>query len=121
MTVKQRLLIVLGFLFLIMGAIGIFLPILPTTPFVILAAACFGNSPKLTAWLNRSRIFSNYITNYKERSGLKKRTIVVSLVFLWVMLAVSVMCIQKVWAYIILPCIGIAVTAHILYMALPKK
>ena len=121
MSAKQRLLIVLGFLLLLVGAVGIFFPVLPTTPFVLLAAACFAGNPKWTAWLHRSRLFSDYITNYRERTGLKKRTIAISLVFLWGMLAVSMVCIRAGWATLLLLCVGIAVSVHILYMSLPKK
>jgi len=121
MNVKNKLLIILGFLFLFVGTIGIFMPILPTTPFVLLAATCFSNNPKLNTWLHRNKIFSDYIANYKERTGLKKSTIIISLIFLWCSLMVSIACIKAVWAYILLPCIGVFVTVNILYMSLPKK
>jgi len=121
MNVKNKVLIILGFLFLFVGTIGIFTPILPTTPFVLLAATCFSNNPKLNTWLHRNKIFSDYITNYKERTGLKKRTIIISLIFLWCPLMISIVHIQAMWAYTFLPCIGIFVTIHILYMSLPNK
>jgi len=66
-------------------------------------------------------LFSDYIGNYRERTGLRKRTVVVSLIFLWAMLGISVGWIQTLWAAILLPCIGTAVTVHILYMARPKN
>jgi len=119
---KSKLLIALGILFLMLGAIGIFLPILPTTPFVLAAAGCFsGSSARLSVWLHKSRLFSDYITNYKRRTGLKKRTILISLVFLWTMLGISIVSIRSLWATILMPCIGVAVTVHILYMSLPKN
>lgn len=121
MTFKNRLLIALGFLLLGIGAIGIFLPVLPTTPFVLLAAGCFAGNPRLSAWLRRSRLFSDYITNYKERKGLSKRTVITSLTFLWIMLGISVVSIKALWAAIVMPCIGVAVTIHILFIARPKK
>lgn len=121
MMLKNRLLTILGFLFLGIGAIGIALPVLPTTPFVLLAAGCFSSNPRLTEWLHKNSIFSNYITNYKERNGLEKRTVVISLVFLWTMLGISIVVIQKLWAAILLPSIGVAVTIHILCIARPKK
>ena len=121
MSVKQRFLTGLGFLCLLIGGIGIFLPVLPTTPFVLLAAGCFAQSPRLTAWLHKSRLFSDYLTNYRERTGLRRRTIVLSLIFLWAMLALGAWHLQALWAYVLFPCIGAGVTAHILYMSLPKK
>ncbi|HWQ74261.1 MAG TPA: YbaN family protein [Syntrophomonas sp.] len=121
MTIKSRLLIILGFLLLGVGAIGIFLPVLPTTPFVLAAAVCFSGSPRLTAWLRKSRLFSDYITNYQERNGLSRRTVLTSLAFLWIMLGISVAVIKALWAAILMPCIGLAVTIHILCIARPKN
>lgn len=121
MTFKNRLLTVLGFLLLGIGAIGIFLPVLPTTPFVLVAAVCFSGNPKLSAWLRKSRLFSDYITNYQERKGLSKRTVIKSLAFLWIMLGVSIALIKALWAGILMPGIGLAVTIHILCIARPKN
>lgn len=120
MTLKSRLLIVLGFVLLALGAVGVFLPVLPTTPFVLAAAGCFSGSPRLAAWLSKSRLFSDYITNYRERKGLQKRSVAISLIFLWTMLGLSVAWLQALWAVILMPCIGAAVTVHILYIARPK-
>lgn len=121
MTLKGKLLIALGFVLLAVGAVGIFLPVLPTTPFVLAAAGCFSGSARLTGWLHKSRLFSDYIKNYKERTGLRKRTVIISLVFLWAMLGISIASIRALWSGILLPCIGIAVTIHILCMARPKN
>ncbi len=121
MRLKNRLLMICGFILLGLGTIGIFLPILPTTPFVLAAAGCFSSNPRLSAWLHKSRFFSDYITNYKERNGLKKSTVVKSLVFLWTMLGISIIGMKALWSSICLPIIGVAVTVHILYMALPRK
>lgn len=118
---KNRLLVILGFLLLGLGAIGIFLPILPTTPFVLAAAGCFSSNKRLSAWLQKSKFFSDYLTNYRERTGLKKSTVIISLLFLWIMLGLSIVLLKALWASILLPLIGIAVTVHILYMSLPRK
>lgn len=118
---KRRLLVVLGFVLLAVGALGIFLPILPTTPLVLAAAGCFSGNPKLTAWLRRSPFFADYITCYKKRKGLKKSTVIISLVFLWAMLVLSVFRIQTVWSTILFSVVGLAVTIHIVYISRPKK
>ena len=121
MTLKNRLLILCGFILLAVVAVGIFVPVLPTTPFVLAAAGCFSGSPALRGWLMKSKLFGDYIANYQSRAGLKKRTVTVSLVFLWATLSVSAACIRALWAYILMPLIGIAVTIHILYMARPRN
>lgn len=120
MNLKNKLLIILGFIFFFMGAVGIFIPVFPTTPFMILAAGCFTSSKRLSAWLEKSKLFGEYITNYRERNGLSKVTVIRSLSFLWIMLMISVIYINSLWAIILMPSIGIAVTTHILWMSKPK-
>ncbi len=121
MSIKDRLLIILGFIFLAIGAIGVFFPVLPTTPFVLLAAACFTSSKKLSNWLGNSKLFGEYIINYRERNGLSNKAVIRSLSFLWMMLMLSIVCIHSLWSTILMPCIGIAVTTHILWIAKPKE
>ena len=121
MKIVNVLRIIFGFIFLAVGTVGIFLPIIPTTPFLLVAIACFSSSPKLSSWLLKIGFLQDYYTNYKERTGLKKSTIIWSLAFLWVLLIISIVAINSLWASILMPIIGIAVTAHILIMSLPKK
>ncbi len=120
MKLNKKLIIVLGFVFLLIGAIGLFFPILPTTPFVLLASGCFASSKKLSDWLKKSKLFGEYITNYKERTGLSNKTVIRSLSFLWIMLTISVIGTHALWSAILMPCIGVAVTTHILWIAKPK-
>ena len=120
MSLKQKILIIIGFLFLGLGLLGIVLPVLPTTPFVLLASACFASNKKLSGWLSKSKLFGEYIVNYKERNGLKKTTVAKSLSFLWIMLFLSMYFIGAIWAVILLTVVGTAVTVHILVMAKPK-
>lgn len=120
MTVKDIFLTILGFLLLGIGAVGVFIPVLPTTPFVLAASACFAGNPKVRAWLLKSKFFSEHLHNYKHRTGLKKKTLAVSLGFLWVSLGVSMFVIHQLWAFVFLFAVGIAVSIHILCVARPK-
>jgi uncharacterized membrane protein YbaN (DUF454 family) len=73
-----------------LGAIGIVLPILPTTPFLLAAAACFcKSSTRLYNWLINNKWFGEYIRNYKEGKGIPMKTKVVTLTFLWATIGVS--------------------------------
>lgn len=99
-----------------LGAIGVALPVLPTTPFIILAAICFsGSSPRMYIWLSESRYFGEFITNYREGSGVSRRTKVISLFFLWTLLLVS-MYFSGIIVAMILAIVGVCVTAHILLL-----
>ncbi|MBI21437.1 MAG: hypothetical protein CL780_04230 [Chloroflexi bacterium] len=66
--------IILGCLFVFIGTVGIFVPGLPTTIFLIIAAACFiRSSEKLYKWLINNKYFGKYIRDYREGKGMPKR------------------------------------------------
>ena len=78
------ILISFGTLFLIIGLIGIIIPILPTTPFLLLAAACyFKSSKKFYNWMMNNKIFGNYIKNYLENKGIPIKVKLISVIILW--------------------------------------
>ena len=73
-----------------LGTIGMVLPILPTTPFLLAAAACFcKSSTKMYNWLLNNKWFGDYIKNYKEGKGLPIKTKVIALTVLWATLSIS--------------------------------
>jgi uncharacterized membrane protein YbaN (DUF454 family) len=121
-NVKKYALLTLGFLALAVGAVGIFMPILPTTPFVICAAACFGaSSPKLARRLENNRFFGEYIRNYRDKSGISRKTRIRGLVFLWTALIISAIAFRHVHVWIILSVVGVAVSIHILTIRAANK
>lgn len=112
---KGLLLHVLGFAALLAGAIGLVLPVLPTVPFVLCAAGCFGAAnPAIYRKLSKSKYFGEYIRNYRERTGISAAVRVRSIVFLWLSLSVSCAAIKNPSVRIILAIVGIAVCVHIL-------
>ena len=120
MRIKTMLLTVAGLLLLALGAIGLFLPVLPTTPFVLASAYCLTCNPKLRARIMKIPFFREHIENYQSRKGLPRNTVIRSLVFLWGMLTLSVILMRSGWMALLLAVIGIAVTTHILWIAKPK-
>lgn len=80
----RHILLALGWLFLGIGAVGIAVPVLPTAPFVLLAAACFlRSSERLHAWLVSHPRFGRHIEDYLAGRGLRARTKAVALSTLW--------------------------------------
>lgn len=105
-----------GIIFVILGVVGIILPILPTTPFLLAAAACFvRSSDRLYHWLISNPWFGEYIRRYRDKEGIPKITKLFTLVLLWSTLMISaVFFAQSVWLRILLLGVGIGVSIHLL-------
>ena len=111
-----------GVLLVAIGVIGIFLPILPTTIFLILASACFiKSSPKANEWLRNHKILGIYIKNYQEKSGLTIKSKIFNISFLWIMISVSAIFFTELWYIkLLLLAIAIGVTIHLLMVKTKK-
>lgn len=71
---KRYFFIVIGLFFLLLGVIGIFLPLLPTTPFLILTAICFNKgSDKFHFWLLNHRIFGPPIIDWQKNHVINRK------------------------------------------------
>lgn len=94
----------------------IFLPLLPTTPFLLLTAALyFKGSPRLYNWLLNHRHFGPYIRNFRENKAIPLRAKIISLVLMWgTMLYCIFFLIPFLWVKILLGLIAAGVTYHIL-------
>lgn len=69
---------------LLLGILGIFLPLLPTTPFLLLASACFARgSTRLHGWLLSHRVFGEYLRNFEAGRGIPLKAKVVATIMLW--------------------------------------
>ena len=106
---RRYVLIACGFLLLALGAVGIVIPVLPTTPFVLLAAGCFSaSSPKSYRFLTRNRFFGPYIEHYKAGGGISKAAKARGIIVLWVLLTVSAVLADKLWLYLLLSAVALA-------------
>jgi len=114
-TAKRRLLIGAGTLCTGLGIIGVFIPILPTTPFLLLAAACYmRSSERFYQWLMNNRVFGDYVRNYIEGRGIPARIKIFTILLLWVSIGLSIAFgVQNIIIRIILICLAIGVTAHV--------
>ena len=114
MSIKKLFLIIIGFTALLFGVLGIFLPILPTTPFILLSAGCFSaSSPKFSSMLQRNKYFGSYIENYNNKTGVPRKVKICSIVYLWISLGISMLLINTIIMFIILTLVGAGVTVHI--------
>jgi hypothetical protein len=114
--IARAILIALGTSSLALGIAGVFLPILPTTPFLLLAAACYSRSSRrFYNWLISNRFFGEYIRNYLERRGIPLRVKVLSLALLWITIGCSAaFAVDALWLRILLAAIAVGVTLHVL-------
>lgn len=115
---KRTIYVLAGTIFLAIGAVGIVIPILPTTPFLLLAAACYvRGSEKLHHWLLNNRVFGEFIRNYEEGKGITLRNKFLTTTFLWITISFSALfMVENQIIQGILFLVAIAVSAHILLL-----
>lgn len=114
-SVRTIILECIGAVLLGLGAVGVFLPIIPTTPFVLAAALCFSANPAVYNRIVKSPFFGEYIRAYKEGRGIKTETRLISIAFLWVVLLITILFFMtEDWHRILLSVVGICVTIHLL-------
>lgn len=122
--IVRWLLIVAGTFSLALGAIGVFLPILPTTPFLLLSAACYMRSSQhMHKWLLENRWFGEYIRNYKEGRGIPFKTKIVALTFLWagIIYSAFIALDEILIAQVALLLIAVGVSIHLIRLPNFKK
>ena len=111
---KNYSLIALGTICLATGIIGIFTPILPTTPFLLLAAYCYlRSSARFHRWLMNNRVFGGYIRNYTEGRGIPLKLKLLTIALLWATIGISIWAADNAIVTVILLTIAVGVTLHI--------
>ncbi|MGB9988353.1 YbaN family protein [Pseudoduganella rhizocola] len=105
----------IGIIAVALGILGIFLPLLPTTPFLLLASACFARgSTRLHNWLRTNPVFGKYLRDYEDGRGLPVRGKVVILLLMWGSLGYSMAKTGKPLLIAMLALIGTGVTVFLL-------
>lgn len=114
-SVKRWLFIIAGTIFVGLGVVGMVVPLLPTTPFLLLAAFCYvRSSPRLHSALLNNRWVGSYIRNYLEGKGIPLKTKILALALLWAAIILSaVFATDRLIVRTLLVVIAIAVTIHI--------
>jgi len=115
-SLTRILLIASGTLCVALAGLGLFLPVLPTTPFLLLAAICYArSSERFYHWLMTNRWFGAYIRNYREGRGIPLRHKVLAISLLWLTIGYAVCFVApQWWVKGILLGIAVSVTIHLL-------
>ena len=104
-----------GFVFVFLGVLGAFLPLLPTTIFLILASACFmKSSPRANAWLKNNKLLGSYLRNYQDKTGLTIASKITHIAVLWIGILISAYLLtDKTAIQVLLFMIAVGVTVHL--------
>ncbi|MGM9818223.1 MAG: YbaN family protein [Paludibacteraceae bacterium] len=107
---------IIGTLSLVLGLVGIFLPILPTTPFLLLTATLYAkSSERLYSWLMNHPRLGAYIEDFRRHCTLPLRVKVISVTVLWATILLSVFLVKILFVRMFLLFVAVAVTVHILH------
>lgn len=120
---KKILYIIIGTISLILGTIGLFVPLLPTTPFWLLTSWCFiRSSKKLYNRVMANKYFGECVRNYVEEKAIPIRTKVTALTIMWLStILTSIFLIDELWMKIGLTLISIGVSWHLITFPTKKK
>jgi len=115
--VKKTLYNIAGTVALLLGILGIFLPVLPTTPFLLLASACYmRGSETMHRWLMNQRHLGPYLRNFQSGRGIPLRAKIAALAVMWTSITFSMWIVPFFWARVLLPIPGIFVTIYLYRM-----
>ena len=114
-SIKRVALTACGTLCVALGVVGMFMPILPTTPFLLLAAVCYARSSKrFYDWLLTNRWCGEYIRNYREGRGIPRQQKALTITLLWLTIGSTAgFAVSLWWVRLILLGIATAVTIHL--------
>ena len=114
--VRKWLLLSAGILAVGLGVIGVFVPLLPTTPFLLLAAACFArSSDRHYRWLLNHRWMGPHVRNYREHRATTRRVKAVTMALLWGSIGYAVIAVADGWVVrVLLLSVAVGVTIHVL-------
>jgi uncharacterized membrane protein YbaN (DUF454 family) len=119
----KYLLVFLGSLSLLMGVLGIFLPVLPTTPFLLLSAALYmRSSSRLYDWLLSHKYLGPYIKNFRENKAIPLRVKIISVSMVWLTLIYCTVFVAWVWwMRVLFIAIAVGISVHILHYRTLRK
>jgi len=118
MDIKKAILIFVGTVCVGLGVLGMFLPLMPTTVFLLLAAYCYSHSSeRFHNWLMTNRLFGKYISDYQSGKGISVRQKASTITLLWASIGTSIWMLAATWwVNLLLLAVAIGVTLHLLWI-----
>ena len=112
--IKKIIYIFIGSVSLVLGSIGAFFPVLPTTPFLLLAAFCYmRSSRRMYQWLIHNKMFGAYVYSYVTYRAIPKKTKIRAITILWATLILSIIYVPLFYVKALLLVIGTAATVYL--------
>jgi hypothetical protein len=117
------ILVAAGTILVGIGILGMFLPLLPTTIFFILAAYCYArSSEKFYHWLHHNKFFGIYLRNYRKGNGMTLSSKIFSITLLWITILYSAFfAVDKIYVKILLLAIAVGVSWHLIAVKTAKR
>lgn len=118
MDIRKAILIFVGTVCVGLGVLGMFLPLMPTTVFLLMAAYCYSkSSERFHDWLLTNKLCGKYISNYKSGRGISMRQKISTIAVLWASIAFSVWMMNgRLWVSLLLAAVAVGVSIHILWL-----
>jgi uncharacterized membrane protein YbaN (DUF454 family) len=118
MDIRKAVLIFAGTVCVALGVLGMFLPLLPTTVFLLMAAYCYSrSSERFHTWLLSNRLCGSYISNYKSGKGISVRQKISTISVLWLSIGFSIWMLSAgFWLTLLLVSIAVGVSLHLVLL-----
>lgn len=114
-AVLKSTLNIIGVIAVVLAILGVFLPLLPTTPFLLLASACFARgSERMHRWLLRNKLFGSAIRDFEQGKGIARKAKISAVALLWISMGWSIYLTNSVLLTAALIAIGVSVTTYLL-------
>jgi uncharacterized protein len=114
---KQYLVAFVGVVSFVLGLLGIVLPLLPTTPFILLAAFCFArSSPGLDQWLRNHPTWGKLIVQFSDGKGVATAIKTRAIILIWLSLGISMLILFQLWSTLLLVFLGLCLTSYLSYL-----
>lgn len=115
-----RILMLIGaWIACILGCVGVFVPVLPTTPLLLLATFLFAkSSPRCHAWIVSTKVYKTYVEAFKQAGGIPAATKVRILTVSFLVMGASALIVQKPVVWVILGCVALFLI-YLMFVRIP--